>query len=149
MLDQIGAGSLTILSVVETQARDVSTYILTNVISITDGQIFLEIKLFYCEIWLAIKIGLSVSCVSGVKSINVRLSVSCMSEVRFINVRLSVSCVISVRSTWDCWSWKALRRILQRVIYLIQFELNWKHVSQKLTIENLGKRTLMMVAPFS
>jgi F-type H+-transporting ATPase subunit alpha len=50
MLDQIGAGSLTILSVVETQARDVSTYILTNVISITDGQIFLEIKLFYCEI---------------------------------------------------------------------------------------------------
>lgn len=47
MLDQIGAGSLTILSVVETQARDVSTYILTNVISITNEQIFLETKKIY------------------------------------------------------------------------------------------------------
>jgi F0F1-type ATP synthase alpha subunit len=48
MSDQTSEGSLTILSIVETQVGDVFTYILTNIISITDGQIFLETKLFYC-----------------------------------------------------------------------------------------------------
>jgi len=52
-----------------------------------------------------------------------------------INVGLSVSRVSGVRSTWDRWSWKALRRIPQRVIYLIRLELSWKQMSQKLTIE--------------
>jgi F0F1-type ATP synthase alpha subunit len=50
MLDETSAGSLTILSVVETQVGDVFTYILINVISITNGQIFLETELFYCGI---------------------------------------------------------------------------------------------------
>ncbi len=88
MSDQTGAGSLTALPVIETQAGDVSAYIPTNVISITDGQIFLETELFYRGIRPAINVGLSVSRVSG------------------------------VRSTWDRWSWKALRRIPQRVICL-------------------------------
>jgi proton translocating ATP synthase F1 alpha subunit len=68
MSDQIGAGSLTALPVIETQARDVSAYIPTNVISITDGQIFLETELFYRGIRPAINIGLSISRVSGVGS---------------------------------------------------------------------------------
>jgi F-type H+-transporting ATPase subunit alpha len=61
MADAEGAGSLTALPVIETQAGDVSAYIPTNVISITDGQIFLETELFYRGIRPAINVGLSVS----------------------------------------------------------------------------------------
>ncbi|MFN0192127.1 MAG: F0F1 ATP synthase subunit alpha [Aestuariivirga sp.] len=61
MNDDMGAGSLTALPVIETQANDVSAYIPTNVISITDGQIFLETDLFYQGIRPAVNVGLSVS----------------------------------------------------------------------------------------
>ena len=61
MGDEAGAGSLTALPVIETQANDVSAYIPTNVISITDGQIFLETDLFYKGIRPAVNVGLSVS----------------------------------------------------------------------------------------
>src|SRR6185503_14769889 len=61
MNDEHGNGSLTALPVIETQAGDVSAYIPTNVISITDGQIFLETDLFYQGIRPAINVGLSVS----------------------------------------------------------------------------------------
>ncbi len=63
--DELGAGSLTALPVIETQAGDISAYIPTNVISITDGQIFLETNLFYQGIRPAISVGLSVSRVGG------------------------------------------------------------------------------------
>jgi F-type H+-transporting ATPase subunit alpha len=59
--DELGGGSLTALPIVETQAGDVSAYIPTNVISITDGQIFLEPKLFYSGVRPAINVGISVS----------------------------------------------------------------------------------------
>ncbi len=65
MNDDNGAGSLTALPIIETQAGDVSAYIPTNVISITDGQIFLETGLFYQGIRPAINVGLSVSRVGG------------------------------------------------------------------------------------
>jgi len=61
MNDALGAGSLTALPVIETQAGDVSAYIPTNVISITDGQIFLETELFFRGIRPAVNVGLSVS----------------------------------------------------------------------------------------
>ncbi|WP_353217125.1 F0F1 ATP synthase subunit alpha [Sandarakinorhabdus sp.] len=61
MNDALGAGSLTALPIIETQAGDVSAYIPTNVISITDGQIFLETELFYQGVRPAINVGLSVS----------------------------------------------------------------------------------------
>merc|ERR1712010_117159 len=61
MSDAMGGGSLTALPIIETQAGDVSAYIPTNVISITDGQIFLETELFYKGIRPAINVGLSVS----------------------------------------------------------------------------------------
>ena len=61
MNDDFGAGSLTALPVIETQAGDVSAYIPTNVISITDGQIFLETELFFRGIRPAVNVGLSVS----------------------------------------------------------------------------------------
>lgn len=63
--DAKGAGSLTALPIIETQAGDVSAYIPTNVISITDGQIFLETDLFYSGVRPAINVGLSVSRVGG------------------------------------------------------------------------------------
>src|SRR5215510_4793188 len=65
MNDSLGAGSLTALPVIETQAGDVSAYIPTNVISITDGQIFLETDLFFQGIRPAMNVGISVSRVGG------------------------------------------------------------------------------------
>src|SRR6185436_7025922 len=63
--DKLGGGSLTALPVIETQAGDVSAYIPTNVISITDGQIFLESDLFFSGVRPAINVGISVSRVGG------------------------------------------------------------------------------------
>jgi F-type H+-transporting ATPase subunit alpha len=65
MRDDLGGGSLTALPIIETQAGDVSAYIPTNVISITDGQIYLESELFYSGVRPAINVGLSVSRVGG------------------------------------------------------------------------------------
>lgn len=67
--DELGGGSLTALPFIETQAGDVSAYIPTNVISITDGQIYLEPDLFYAGIRPAINVGLSVSRVGGAAQI--------------------------------------------------------------------------------
>jgi F-type H+-transporting ATPase subunit alpha len=65
MSDKEGGGSLTALPIIETQAGDVSAYIPTNVISITDGQIFLEGDLFYSGVRPAVNVGISVSRVGG------------------------------------------------------------------------------------
>ncbi len=65
MSDELGGGSLTALPIIETQAGDVSAYIPTNVISITDGQIYLEPDLFYAGVRPAVNVGLSVSRVGG------------------------------------------------------------------------------------
>ena len=74
--DELGAGSLTALPIIETQAGDVSAYIPTNVISITDGQIFLETDLFNAGIRPAINVGLSVSRVGGAAQIKATKQVS-------------------------------------------------------------------------
>ncbi len=87
--DKLGGGSLTALPIIETQAGDISAYIPTNVISITDGQIFMETNLFYQGIRPAISVGLSVSRVGGsaqtkaVKSVagNLRLSLAQFREL--------------------------------------------------------------------
>ncbi len=76
MNEDNGAGSLTALPVVETQANDVSAYIPTNVISITDGQIFLETDLFYQGIRPAVNVGLSVSRVGSAAQVKAMKSVS-------------------------------------------------------------------------
>ncbi len=74
--DELGAGSLTALPIIETQAGDVSAYIPTNVISITDGQIFLESDLFNAGIRPAINVGISVSRVGGAAQIKAMKQVS-------------------------------------------------------------------------
>ncbi len=76
MSDKEGAGSLTALPVIETQAGDVSAYIPTNVISITDGQIFLETELFFKGIRPAVNVGLSVSRVGSAAQIKAMKQVS-------------------------------------------------------------------------
>jgi F-type H+/Na+-transporting ATPase subunit alpha len=76
MNEENGSGSLTALPVVETQANDVSAYIPTNVISITDGQIFLETELFYQGIRPAVNVGLSVSRVGSAAQTKAMKSVS-------------------------------------------------------------------------
>jgi F-type H+-transporting ATPase subunit alpha len=76
MNDEHGAGSLTALPVIETQASDVSAYIPTNVISITDGQIFLETELFYRGIRPAVNVGISVSRVGSAAQIKAMKKVS-------------------------------------------------------------------------
>src|SRR6202042_692144 len=74
--DERGAGSLTALPVIETKAGDVSAYIPTNVISITDGQVFLESDLFYSGVRPAINVGISVSRVGGAAQIRAMRSVA-------------------------------------------------------------------------
>jgi F-type H+-transporting ATPase subunit alpha len=74
--DDLGAGSLTALPIIETQAGDISAYVPTNVISITDGQIFLETNLFFQGIRPAISVGLSVSRVGGAAQTKAVKSVS-------------------------------------------------------------------------
>ncbi|MBI5827210.1 MAG: F0F1 ATP synthase subunit alpha [Deltaproteobacteria bacterium] len=74
--DKLGGGSLTALPVIETQAGDVSAYVPTNVISITDGQIYLETDLFYSGIRPAINVGLSVSRVGGSAQVKAMKSVA-------------------------------------------------------------------------
>ncbi len=74
--DKLGGGSLTALPIIETQAGDVSAYIPTNVISITDGQIFLESDLFYSGVRPAVNVGISVSRVGGAAQIKAMKSVA-------------------------------------------------------------------------
>jgi F-type H+-transporting ATPase subunit alpha len=76
MNDELGGGSLTALPIIETQAGDVSAYIPTNVISITDGQIFLETDLFNSGVRPAINVGISVSRVGGAAQIRAMKSVA-------------------------------------------------------------------------
>ena len=74
--DDLGGGSLTALPIIETQAGDVSAYIPTNVISITDGQIYLEPDLFYSGVRPAVNVGISVSRVGGAAQIKAMKSVA-------------------------------------------------------------------------
>ena len=76
MNDELGGGSLTALPIIETQAGDVSAYIPTNVISITDGQIFLETDLFNSGVRPAINVGISVSRVGGAAQVRAMRSVA-------------------------------------------------------------------------
>lgn len=96
MSDAHGGGSLTALPVIETQAGDVSAYIPTNVISITDGQIFLETELFYKGIRPAINVGLSVSRVGSaaqtkaMKQVHANIMINIILFYRWMYPRLQV-----------------------------------------------------------
>ena len=87
MSDALGGGSLTALPVIETQAGDVSAYIPTNVISITDGQIFLETDLFYAGVRPAVNAGISVSRVGGAAQIKAMRQVAGRLRLELANYR--------------------------------------------------------------
>lgn len=87
MSDEEGAGSLTALPIIETQAGDVSAYIPTNVISITDGQIFLETSLFNSGVRPAINVGVSVSRVGGAAQIGAMKNVAGALKLTLANYR--------------------------------------------------------------
>ena len=87
MSDALGGGSLTALPVIETQAGDVSAYIPTNVISITDGQIFLETDLFYAGVRPAVNAGISVSRVGGAAQIKAMRQVAGRLKLELANFR--------------------------------------------------------------
>ena len=89
MSDTMGGGSLTALPIIETQAGDVSAYIPTNVISITDGQIFLENELFYKGIRPAINVGLSVSRVGSAAQTKAMKQVNSNRDVFHTTVHIS------------------------------------------------------------
>jgi F-type H+-transporting ATPase subunit alpha len=85
--DELGGGSLTSLPIIETQAGDISAYIPTNVISITDGQIYLETDLYYAGIRPAINTGLSVSRVGGAAQIKAMRTVAGSLRLDMANYR--------------------------------------------------------------
>jgi F-type H+-transporting ATPase subunit alpha len=85
--DKEGGGSLTALPIIETQAGDVSAYIPTNVISITDGQIFLETDLFYQGVRPAINVGISVSRVGGAAQIKAMKQIAGMLKLELAQYR--------------------------------------------------------------
>ncbi len=107
--DELGGGSLTALPVIETQAGDVSAYIPTNVISITDGQIYLESDLFYAGIRPAINVGLSVSRVGGKAQTNMMKSIAGMLRIDLAQYR-ELASFAQFGSDLDEMTLKRLRR---------------------------------------
>jgi F-type H+/Na+-transporting ATPase subunit alpha len=85
--DELGAGSLTALPIIETQQGDVSAYIPTNVISITDGQVYLEPSLFFSGVRPAINVGLSVSRVGGAAQVKAMKQVAGMLRLELAQYR--------------------------------------------------------------
>ena len=109
MSDEMLAGSLTALPVIETQAGDVSAYIPTNVISITDGQIFLETELFYKGIRPAINVGLSVSRVGSAAQIKAMKQVAGTLKLELAQYR-EVAAFAQFGSDLDAATQKLLNR---------------------------------------
>ena len=109
MNDAEGAGSLTALPVIETQAGDVSAYIPTNVISITDGQIFLETELFYKGIRPAINVGLSVSRVGSAAQVKAMKQVAGDMKLELAQYR-EVAAFAQFGSDLDAATQQQLRR---------------------------------------
>ncbi len=107
--DALGAGSLTALPVIETQAGDVSAYIPTNVISITDGQIFLEAELFHSGIRPAVNVGLSVSRVGSAAQIKAMKQIAGTMKLELAQYR-EVAAFAQFGSDLDAATQQQLRR---------------------------------------
>ena len=112
-----GGGSLTALPIIETQAGDVSAYIPTNVISITDGQIFLESNLFNSGIRPAINVGISVSRVGG------NAQIKSMKKVAGTHLNLTRRFIVS----WKHFLSSAVTLMLLRNQLLTKEHVMWKY----------------------
>lgn len=134
MSDVMGAGSLTALPVIETQAGDVSAYIPTNVISITDGQIFLETELFFKGIRPAINVGLSVSRVGSDAQIKAMKSVASNLKLELAQYR-EVAAFAQFGSDLDA----ATQRLLNRGAQLTELLKQKQYVSNLVTCSNQSR----------
>lgn len=124
MSDDKGGGSLTALPIVETQAGDVSAYIPTNVISITDGQIFLETELFYKGIRPAINVGLSVSRVGSAAQIKAMKQVAGSIKLELAQYR-EIAAFSQFGSDLDATT----QKLLARGAYLVELLKQQQHVT--------------------
>ncbi len=135
--DKLGAGSLTALPIIETQAGDVSAYIPTNVISITDGQIFLESDLFNAGIRPAINVGISVSRVGGAAQIKAMKQVAGTLRLDLAQYR-ELEAFAQFASDLDEASRKQLERGMRMVEILKQPPYSPLPVEKQITIIYAG-----------
>jgi F-type H+-transporting ATPase subunit alpha len=139
MNDENGAGSLTALPVIETQAGDVSAYIPTNVISITDGQIFLETGLFYKGIRPAIDVGLSVSRVGSAAQIKAMKQVAGKIKLELAQFR-EMEAFAQFASDLDASTQKLLARGARLTQLLKQRQYNPMPVEEQVLVIFAGTR---------
>merc|ERR1712044_81224 len=139
MSDEEGAGSLTALPIIETQAGDVSAYIPTNVISITDGQIFLETELFHKGVRPAINVGLSVSRVGSAAQLKAMKQVAGTMKLDLAQFR-EVAAFAQFGSDMDAATQQLLRRGVRLTELLKQVQYSPMPVGQQVACIFCGVR---------
>jgi len=146
--DNLGAGSLTALPIIETQAGDVSAYIPTNVISITDGQVYLEPSLFYAGVRPAINVGLSVSRVGGAAQIKAMKQVAGTLRLDLAQYR-ELAAFASFGSDLDKATQQRLNRGMRLVELLKQPQYKPMTVAEQVVSLFAGTRGLIDDLPVS
>ena len=137
--DELGGGSLTALPIIETQAGDVSAYIPTNVISITDGQVYLEPSLFFSGIRPAINVGLSVSRVGGAAQVKAMKQVAGRLKLELAQYR-ELAAFAQFGSDLDKATQAQLERGARLVEILKQPQFEPRSLSQQVAILFAGTR---------
>jgi F-type H+-transporting ATPase subunit alpha len=137
--DELGAGSLTALPIIETQAGDVSAYIPTNVISITDGQIYLEPALFFAGVRPAINVGLSVSRVGGAAQVKAMKQVAGTLRLDMAQFR-ELEAFAAFGSDLDAATQRQLTRGQRLVVILKQPQYQPLSMEKQVTILYAGTR---------
>lgn len=146
--ERFGLGSLTALPIIETQAGDVSAYIPTNVISITDGQIFLEAELFYKGIRPAINVGLSVSRVGSAAQRKIMKSVAGSLKLELAQYR-EVEAFAQFGSDLDPITQKTLNRGARLIELLKQDQYTPLSIDKQFFIIFAGMRGFLDSLPIS
>ena len=146
MSDANGGGSLTALPVIETQAGDVSAYIPTNVISITDGQIFLETGLFFKGIRPAINVGLSVSRVGSAAQIKAMKQVAGSIKLELAQYR-EMEAFAQFASDLDASTQKLLARGQRLTRLLVQPQYSPLSVEEQVLVIYAGTRGYLDTIP--
>ncbi|MEO5329365.1 MAG: F0F1 ATP synthase subunit alpha [Magnetococcus sp. THC-1_WYH] len=144
--DALGGGSLTALPIIETQGGDVSAYIPTNVISITDGQIFLESELFYSGMRPAISVGLSVSRVGGAAQVKATKQVAGSLRLDLAQYR-EMAAFAQFGSDLDASTQKLLHRGERLMQLLKQAQYNPLSMAEQAVILFAGTRGLLDSVP--
>ncbi|VEN73576.1 F1 sector of membrane-bound ATP synthase, alpha subunit [Candidatus Desulfarcum epimagneticum] len=137
--DDLGAGSLTALPIIETQAGDVSAYIPTNVISITDGQIYLEPSLFFAGVRPSINVGLSVSRVGGAAQVKAMKQVAGTLRLDLAQFR-ELEAFAAFGSDLDAGTQKQLTRGARLVEILKQLQYQPLPMEKQVTIIYAGTK---------